>query len=398
MKFESTKKLFFKAGPDFEERLKEMQSSENCIHFSLKMGQYPCFFYYGIPMFELFLSLQAANAGAVKALHDLPEIAKNQFLRNALVEEIKLTNEIEGVFSSKREIFELLTELGKRKKKKIGSIVSKCNLLFEGKEKKVTTCEEIRAIYDEMFFSGGEPLIDPDDRPDGKLFRKGYVGVYSDSSNEPIYKGLCPEEEIIKALEEGLKILGDEKDLNAFLRIALFHAFFEYAHPFYDGNGRVGRFIASLSLLQDCQNPIAGFLLSKEINKNKSKYYKLFEETEDPRNRGDLSVFVYGFLELVLDLLNGCKEYATSKKDEFDALLEKHKGELPELSKNESAVLSALCEAALFSDFGIEAKEIAESRGISEKTVSRVLDSFSRKGIIEKEKFGRKSFFKAKRL
>ena len=362
------------------------------------MGQYPCFFYYGIPMFELFLSLQAANAGAVKALNDLPEIAKNQFLRNALVEEIKLTNEIEGVFSSKREIFELLTDLGKRKRKKIGSIVSKYTLLFEGKEKKVISCEDIRTIYDEMFFSGGEPLIDPDDRPDGKLFRKGYVGVYGDFSNEPIHKGLCPEEEIIKALEEGLKILGDEKNLNAFLRIALFHAFFEYAHPFYDGNGRVGRFIASLSLLQDCQNPIAGFLLSKEINKNKSKYYKLFQETEDPRNRGDLSLFVYGFLELVLDLLNGCKKYATSKKDEFDALLEKHKGELPELSKNESVVLSALCEAALFSDFGIETKEIAESRGISEKTVSRVLNTFSRKGIIEKEKFGRKSFFKAKRL
>ena len=393
MKFESTKKLFFKAGESFQDKLEEMLISPNCIHFSLKLGDYPCFFYYGIPVFELLCKVQTANQEAIHAFTNLPGVAQSQYLRNSLVEEIKQTNEIEGVFSSRREIFELLNDLGKRKKRKIGSIVSKYSLLLEGKEKRVTTCNAIRTIYDEMFFSGDEPLIDPDDAPDGVLFRKNFVGIYGDSDDEPIHKGLTPEDKIVEAIDEGLSIINSD-DLNIFLRIALFHFIFEYAHPFYDGNGRVGRFLASLSLIEECHNPIAGFLLSKEIKKNKAKYYKLFSETEDVRNRGDLSLFVYGFLEILLSLFNKCKDYAERRNNELASLYAFWKDRQPGLSKNEDGVLYVLCQATLFSDFGIELTEIAKTKGVSEKTVFRVLDSLSKRGMISKSKFGRKLFYR----
>ena len=393
MEFKSTKKLFYEEGSNFQKTLDEMLKSPNCIHFNLQIGGHPCFFYYSIPIFELLAKVQMANQEAVVAFRNLPGVAQDQYLRNSLVEEIKQTNEIEGVFSSRREIFELLNDLGKRKKKKIGSIVSKYLLLLEGKQKSARTCEEIRSIYDEMFFAGEEPLIDPDDNPDGKLFRKDYVGIYDETNNKPIHKGLSPESKIIEALNEGLSILHSDS-LNIFLRIALFHFFFEYAHPFYDGNGRLGRFLASLSICQECQNPIAGLLLSKEINKRKSKYYKLFSETEDVRNRGDLSLFVHGFLELALSLLTDCKDYAETQSDKLSKLFEQQKAKQPKLTKNEEGVLYILCQATLFSDFGIELSEIAKTKGISEKTSTRILDAFDKSGILSKSKYGRKTFYR----
>ena len=133
-------------------------------------------------------------------------------------------------------------------------------------------------------------------RPDGQLFRKEPVDIQS-AVQKTIHRGLWPESEIISAMNSALHILNDE-EIPCLIRIAVFHYLFGYIHPFYDGNGRTGRFIASYYLSREF-NRIIAVKLSSLINKNKSPYYEIFQNTNNEYNRGDLTPFVLWFMKIV---------------------------------------------------------------------------------------------------
>ena len=79
------------------------------------------------------------------------------------------------------------------------------------------------------------------------------------------------------------------------IRIAIFHYLFGYIHPFYDGNGRTSRFINSYLLSKKLQF-LVSYKLSYTIKENMNSYYKSFKETNDEKNKGNLSFFVISFL------------------------------------------------------------------------------------------------------
>lgn len=83
------------------------------------------------------------------------------------------------------------------------------------------------------------------------------------------------------------------------------HFLFEYVHPFYDGNGRTGRYLLALYLNHDLTMPTV-LSLSRTIAENKNAYYKAFMEAEDKLNCGELTLFVntiLGFIQQAQDEL-----------------------------------------------------------------------------------------------
>ena len=81
---------------------------------------------------------------------------------------------------------------------------------------------------------------------------------------------------MIETMDAALKILHSQ-DLPLLVRLGLFHYFFAYIHPFYDGNGRTDRFITSYFLKKNF-HLLLGLRLSVYIKRNRKAYYKLFEE------------------------------------------------------------------------------------------------------------------------
>lgn len=79
------------------------------------------------------------------------------------------------------------------------------------------------------------------------------------------------QEEVCKLLDE----LTDIDDKNALVAAAYFHAKFENIHPFYDGNGRVGRLLMNYILLIHNHPPIT---IHEEDRKN---YYKALEKFDE---------------------------------------------------------------------------------------------------------------------
>ena len=84
--------------------------------------------------------------------------------------------------------------------------------------------------------------------------------------------------------------------------MALIHHQFESIHPFYDGNGRTGRILNILYLIQQDLLDTPILYLSRYINRNKTKYYQLLQSVRDSQNWEAWLVF----------MLNGITE--TSKR------------------------------------------------------------------------------------
>ena len=93
-------------------------------------------------------------------------------------------------------------------------------------------------------------------------------------------------------------------DVNILFRIAIFHYIFGYIHPFYDGNGRMSRFISSVLLYNNLNTKILAFRLSYTIKQNINEYYKAFKECNDPKNKGDLTPFVFMFFDIILKAMD----------------------------------------------------------------------------------------------
>ena len=79
------------------------------------------------------------------------------------------------------------------------------------------------------------------DLPDGIYFRHGDVYVANGIKN--IHIGIAGEENINRLMEEFVNFYNSKND--TLIKMILCHFMFEYIHPFYDGNGRLGRFLFS---------------------------------------------------------------------------------------------------------------------------------------------------------
>ncbi len=85
-----------------------------------------------------------------------------------------------------------------------------------------------------------------------------------------------------------------DENIHPLLKVAILHAQFESIHPFLDGNGRLGRIIIALYMMQSEQISSPIFFVSEELEKQRAKYYHLLNETrgENPKWNNWLNFFL----------------------------------------------------------------------------------------------------------
>lgn len=263
------------------------------VHFNIPIHQYnrksayPAFLCYTGEILRLVEKFYKTYEQFLYTVNTVPPVVLYQFTRLSIVEEVKSTNDIEGVRSTKKEIREIIEKKGANYHR-LQSVVHQYLELLGEEEIKFETCQDIRNFYDD-FTHQEITRENPQNRLDGSLFRKETVQIEA-ATGKTIHQGLYPESRIIEALDQALRILHSE-EYPLLIRLALFHYFFVYIHPFYDGNGRTDRFITSYFLSRQFHRLLA-VRLSIYIKRNQSRYYHMLEEADSEKNRGDMTPFV----------------------------------------------------------------------------------------------------------
>lgn len=315
MIYKNLEKYYYKSREEYEVQYQMYFNSMSTEKLNFSINEYQAFYVNTNEITKLIYDIMQANRQLDDICVKLPGIALTQYKRNKLIDEINITNEIEGVYSTKREISNILDNIGiKDKSLRFVNLVKKYEKIMEADEISLKNCEDIRKLYDEIVLQ--EVVADcPKNAPDGKYFRKNSVSVWN-NKQEQIHSGLMPEDAINDAMEKALNILNSETG-NKLIDIAIFHYLLGFIHPFYDGNGRMNRFISSYMLSKELNNLIS-YGLSAVIKQNKSKYNKFFAITNNKINRADLTPFVTNFLEFIKTSLIHMNVKLREKQEKLD--------------------------------------------------------------------------------
>ena len=321
---------------------------------------------------------------SARLLAALPPIAQDAILRSFVLDDVVSTNEIEGVHSSRRQIKDALDAAGRpRGKVKRDVRFREYALLYDniltGAEIPLDCPGDVRRIYDRVTL--GE--IAAADQSDGVLFRAQGVDIVGPGSRI-LHKGLEPESAVVEAVEEMLRVSKDP-GLPPLVRSLVAHYLFEYAHPFYDGNGRTGRFLLTLMLSKHLTLPTV-FSLSRTLLGNRAAYYRAFRDAEEPLNRGELTFFVQSMLRLIKDAQgDACArlEEASEAYRDAEAVAARLRGE-GLLRPKEAQVVLLLMQYEAFGLFGTASiREIADFLGVQTQMARKHVKLLEEKGVCE---------------
>ncbi|WP_236034551.1 Fic family protein [Bifidobacterium saguinibicoloris] len=294
------------------------------------------------------------------------------------------TNGIEGVRSTRKEISEALeAAVGDGPHKRFSEFAKLFLALGSDDPARYAmpgTLEDIRDIYDRVM--AGE--LASGDEPDGDLFRKGPVYIDDRATGRRIHTGITPESEIKVALTQWLA-LSRNRDVPPLIRAALCHFAFEYVHPFYDGNGRTGRFLFALQLRQHLSIPTA-ISLSPVISDGKDRYYRAFEDAQHPLNRLDASLFVYRMMKFVAEAQKHIIDDLSEKRHRLARALDR----LNDIqAKNawtneEGDIVAVLIQEELFGvdPHIVTRKQLGEGLRMGRKRVTQALDGLETSGVV----------------
>ena len=345
-------------------------------------------FYVNLMEHTLLQEIIIKNSNKINLIsNELPQIAIKDIIIKILSNELYKTNKIEGIETVKSEIHTSLKDNRKANKKvnKLDGIIKKYKDIMEKNFKDtqhIDSLSSFRKIYDEMFEdfekSGNYKL-------DGKYFRKDTVKVINGLGNT-IHIGINGEEAIEKNIEDLIQFM-NRKDIPFLVKASISHFFFEYIHPFYDGNGRFGRYLLSVYLARKL-DILTAFSVSYSISKNLDDYYKSFVEVEDVNNYGEITFFVENILKTIKSGQEMIIELLSDSIMKFNHSMEILKEITKKLSEKENIMLQIYLQNYLFNDFEeITNVELSYIIGdLTQQTINKYTQELEKKGYLIKIK------------
>ncbi|MDF5820369.1 Fic/DOC family N-terminal domain-containing protein [Corynebacterium felinum] len=164
--------------------------------------------------------------------------------------------------------------------------------------------------------------------------------------------------------------------------MAATHYQFEAIHPFYDGNGRTGRILNILLLIQSELITFPVLYLSSYIVENKARYYQLLREVTTQGNWEEWLLFIVEGVEKTatstLAMINKLRDIQSTMEADIRAAGITPAKELTDL---------------LFSSPYLRIRDVEEAGLVKRQQASHWLNSLVQQGILLDHKVGREKFF-----
>ena len=183
-------------------------------------------------------------------------------------------------------------------------------------------------------------------------------------------------EDMNEAISDLEKYMNSEDGLDPLVRAALIHYQFETIHPFLDGNGRVGRLLITLFLMEKKILTTPALYISYFLKRNRIEYYDRMTEV---RRKGNYEQWINFFLQAVME----SAEDAIHTIDQLTALHDKNMVLLMDgVAKRQADTLKRLF-AYLEANPIIEIKKTSQALDVAYNTVARAVAVLEGKGILK---------------
>ncbi len=201
-------------------------------------------------------------------------------------------------------------------------------------------------------------------------FRKSqnWIGAAGCTLQNARYVPPTPEN-MLKCMSELEKFI-HESDMDILIKTALAHYQFETIHPFLDGNGRIGRMLIILMLMNEqiLSSPI--LYMSLFLKTNRIEYYDRLSEV---RIKGNYEQWIKFFLS---GIITTCED-SISTIEKIHEIIDADARKIEKAAGSVKAVFTYLKEHPIVSIGGA-----AKALGISFNTVSTALQKLSAVGIV----------------
>lgn len=308
-------------------------------------------------------------------VHTMPN--PNILLGTLPLQEAKESSEIENIVTTQDDLYQsnyATQQFASGAAKEVHHYVQAMNLGFHEVQKSgLITLNLIKEIQREL-------------EGNNAGFRKqAGTGLVNQATQEVVYMPPQTYDEIENLMAGLERFINDSEqmDYDPLVKMALIHHQFESIHPFYDGNGRTGRIINILYLIQQGLLDTPVLYLSRYINRNKGEYYQLLQAVRETQQWEPWLIF----------MLNGIAETAIQSVkliNEIKALMMRQKQMIRE---NLPKVYSHELLNNLFKYPYTKIDFVMEDCQIHRNTAVKRLDELVALGVLAKTKIGKENFY-----
>jgi Fic family protein len=208
--------------------------------------------------------------------------------------------------------------------------------------------------------------------------------LMNDRTGEVIYTPPVGEDHLRALLANWEKFLHEHVEIDPLVRMAVMHYQFEAIHPFTDGNGRTGRVLNSLFLIEQKLLNLPILYLSHYIIRHRDDYYRLLRGVTRDQ----------AWEPWILYILKGVEETAvwtTSKIHAINKLLQSTtkycRSNLPKKTYSKELV------EVLFEKPYCRIQDLVEADLAKRQTASEYLKELAAIGVLEERAEGREKLY-----
>jgi len=333
------------------------------------------------PLIELESKTVLKQAiAANKALAELKgagELVPNQaiLIQSIGLQEAKLSSEIENIVTTNDELYRAFASSGGRTDSHTKEVLRYNEALWHGfnsirhQNRPLTT-----NLFEELFQLIKQSRAGVRKTPGTKLANTRGEVIYTPPEGEAVLRDKLANLERFIYAEDGIDPL---------VKLAVIHYQFEAIHPFTDGNGRTGRILNILFLVERDLLDIPVLYLSRYIIENKNDYYRgLRGITED----GEWEAWILYMLRAIEETARETRHRILSIRDLMLEDIERVRTELPKIYSKDLLELlyrQPYCKIRFLEEAGIAQRQ----------TASVYLKELERIGMLSAVKIGREIYY-----
>ena len=202
-------------------------------------------------------------------------------------------------------------------------------------------------------------------------------------TGEVIYTPPVGQQLLQEKLKNWADFMQESKDIDPLVRMAVQHYQFEAIHPFTDGNGRTGRIMNILFLVQQGLLDTPILYLSRHIIQNKGEYYRLLNEVTQKQS----------WTPWIMYMLNGVEDTCIWTTDKIKAIRELMQHTSQYVQKQLPKTYSWELVEALFKQPYCRITNLVSTGVAKRQTASVYLKQLCDIGVLKEVRSGRETLF-----